>query len=104
MALVIGGLLSWLHGTGTFQSRSRQVDVNSMVILVAEDHEDVRLAIWNILKAEGFTVLAAYDGKAALELSRIYPGTIDLLLSDVDMPRMGGLDLCQAIVAERAGI
>jgi DNA-binding response OmpR family regulator len=75
-----------------------------MVILVAEDHEDVRLAIWNILKADGFTVLAAYDGKAALELSRIYPGTIDLLLSDVDMPFMRGLELCRVITAERPGI
>ena len=75
-----------------------------MVILVAEDHEDVRLAIWNILKASGHTVLAAYDGKAALELSRIYPGTIDLLLSDMDMPRMGGLELCQTIATERPGI
>ena len=75
-----------------------------MVILVAEDHEDVRLAIWNILKASGHTVLAAYDGKAALELSRSYPGTIDLLLSDMDMPRMGGLELSQTIATERPGI
>jgi len=75
-----------------------------MVILVAEDHEDVRLAIWNILKASGHTVLAAYDGKAALELSRIYAGTIDLLLSDMNMPRMGGLELCQTIATERPGI
>jgi DNA-binding response OmpR family regulator len=75
-----------------------------MVILVAEDHEDVRLAIWNILKADGFTALTADDGRAALELSRSYPGTIDLLLSDVDMPVMGGLELCQAIAEERTGI
>ena len=75
-----------------------------MVILVAEDHEDVRLAICNVLKAEGFTVLTADDGKAALELSRSYPGTIDLLLSDVDMPSLGGMELCETIAAERAGI
>ena len=57
-----------------------------MVILVAEDHDDVQLAISNILKADGFTVLTTYDGGAALELSRCYPGTIDLLLSDADCP------------------
>ena len=44
------------------------------------------------------------DGKAALETSRKYPGTIDLLLSDVAMPRMGGLDLCRKIMRERPGI
>ena len=75
-----------------------------MVILVAEDNDDVRLAVSNILKADGFTVLTTYDGKAALELSRSYPGTIDLLLSDVDMPFMGGQELCQTITVERPGI
>ena len=49
-------------------------------------------------------VLTGYDGKAVLELSRSYPGTIDLLLSDLDMPRMGGLELCQTIATERQGI
>ena len=100
-----------LLAAGAFPSQPRhlpiaitQVDGDPMVILVAEDHEDVRLAIWNILKAEGFTVLAAYDGISTLELSRCYPGTIDLLLSDMDMPRMGGLELCKTIAAERPGI
>jgi CheY-like chemotaxis protein len=78
--------------------------VNPTVILLAEDRDDVRLAIWNLLKASGFTVLAAGDGIAALEASRNYAGTIDLLLSDMDMPRMGGLELCQTIATERPGI
>ena len=75
-----------------------------MVILLAEDYEDVRFAISNILKADGFTVLTTYNGRAALELSRCYPGTIDLALSDMDMPRMDGLELCQTIATERPGI
>jgi DNA-binding response OmpR family regulator len=66
-----------------------------MVILVAEDNDDFRLAISNILTADEFTVLTAYDGIAALELSRCYPGTIDVLLSDLDMPFMGGQELCK---------
>jgi DNA-binding response OmpR family regulator len=75
-----------------------------MVILVAEDNDDFRFAISNILKADGFTVLTTYDGRAALELSRCYPGMIDLLLSDVDMPFMGGQELCKNIVVERPGV
>jgi DNA-binding NtrC family response regulator len=47
----------------------------------------VRLAISNLLKADGFTVLTADDGKAAMEISRSYPGTIHLVLSDMDMPK-----------------
>jgi CheY-like chemotaxis protein len=75
-----------------------------VVILLAEDRDDVRLAMWNLFKGSGFTVVAACDGIAAREASRNYPGTIDLLLSDMDMRRMNGLELCQTIATERAGI
>ena len=74
------------------------------MILLAEDDASVRTFAGKLLKADGFSVLTGGDGKAALEASRKYPGTIDLLLSDVEMPRMGGLDLCRNITTERPGI
>jgi CheY-like chemotaxis protein len=75
-----------------------------MVILLAEDEIPVQYFIWKLLKADGFTVLTAGNGEAALEASRNHPGPIDLLLTDVQMPRMGGLELCNAIAVERPGI
>src|SRR4249919_1220120 len=75
-----------------------------MVILLAEDDVGVQFFVRSLLKADGFTILTASDGKAALEASRNYPGPIDLLLSDVEMPRMDGLELCKNISAERPGI
>jgi DNA-binding response OmpR family regulator len=78
--------------------------MNPMVILLAEDDVHVQCFISQLLKASGFTVLATSDGEAALEASRNYPGSIDLLLSDVEMPRMGGLELWKNITAERPGI
>jgi DNA-binding NtrC family response regulator len=79
-------------------------DLKSKAILLAEDDMGVRFLIWKLLKAEGFTVLIAGDGKAALEASRNYAGAIDLLVSDVRMPRMGGLELAKNIAIERPGI
>ena len=75
-----------------------------MVILLVEDDVGVQFFVWRSLKASGFSVLTASDGKVALEASRNYPGAIDLLLSDVGMPGMDGLELCNRIVAERPGI
>jgi DNA-binding response OmpR family regulator len=75
-----------------------------MVILLAEDDVGVQFFVWSLLEAEGFTVLTAGDGKVALEASRNYPGSIDLLLSDVGMPRMDGLELSKNIAVERPGI
>lgn len=72
-----------------------------MVILCAEDDEKIRLLLLKLLQGDGFTVMIAGDGQSALEASRNHPGHIDLLLSDVGMPRMNGLELCKFIAAER---
>ena len=75
-----------------------------MVILLAEDDLDLQSTFSRLLEADGFTVLTAGDGKVALEVSRNYPGTVDLLVSDVEMPRMDGLELSKTVAAERPGI
>ena len=81
-----------------------KVDVNSMVILLVEDDVHEQYFVWKLLKADGFAVLTAGNGEFALEASRSHPGPIDLLLSEVEMPRMSGLELCRNIRAERPGI
>jgi DNA-binding NtrC family response regulator len=75
-----------------------------MVILLVEDDAGVQQFVWRLLEAFGFTVLTASNGIAALEAARSHPGTIDLLLSDMQMPQMGGLELAKAIAEERPGI
>lgn len=74
-----------------------------MVILLVDDDVHVQYFVWKLLKTDGFTILTAGDGQAALQASDNYPGTIDLLLSDVEMPRMGGLELCGKLLAVRPG-
>ena len=75
-----------------------------MVVLLVDDDVAVQLFIWKLLNTDGFTVLTAGDGTYALAASRNYPGTIDLVLSDVEMPRMDGLELCRNLTKERPGI
>ena len=57
-----------------------------------------------MLKADGLTVLTARSVEAALKASRNHPGPVDLLLTDLEMPGMSGLELCRNIKAERPGI
>jgi DNA-binding response OmpR family regulator len=75
-----------------------------MVALLVEKDIYVQFVMWKLLRANQFTVLTAEDGEAALEASRNYPGHVDLLLADLDMPRQNGLDLCKTITMAHPGI
>ncbi len=69
-------------------------------ILVAEDEEGLRRLVSRILTDDGFDVLLATDGEAALRVARGHDGPIDLLLSDVVMPKLGGLELASVLKQE----
>ncbi|MBM3491485.1 MAG: response regulator [Alphaproteobacteria bacterium] len=59
-------------------------------ILLAEDEAAVRRPLASDLRAFGFSVIEAADGRHAVGLAQAYSGTIDLLLTDLAMPRMSG--------------
>lgn len=64
-------------------------------ILVAEDSPTQARELEILLRSEGYEVELAPDGRAALD--RLNDSRFDLLLSDVQMPRLGGYELCKAI-------
>jgi DNA-binding response OmpR family regulator len=82
----------------------RLLRVHQSVILVADDEPLIRNIVTLLLQHDGYFVLSAADGHEGLELSRKYPGVIDLLITDVEMPRMNGTDLCGHLMEERPGI
>jgi DNA-binding response OmpR family regulator len=82
----------------------RPSGVRQSVILVADDEALVRNLVTLLLQQDGHLVLSAANGHEGLELSRRYPGTIDLVITDVDMPRLNGTDLCAHLLEERPGI
>ena len=83
---------------------TRPLGVRHAVVLVADDDALIRNLVTLLMQQEGYFVLAAADGHEGLELSRKYPGLIDLLITDVKMPRMLGTDLCAHLLEERPGI
>jgi DNA-binding NtrC family response regulator len=70
-------------------------------ILVVDDNPSVLRVVIQILEAENFQVLSAISGPSALKLAGETTETIDLLLSDVEMPEMSGPDLGEALKAAR---
>ena len=62
-------------------------------ILLVEDHTDLRRALSMLLGASGYEVIDAKDGETALRLASRNDDPIDLMITDVVMPRMSGLEL-----------
>lgn len=68
---------------------------NSARILVVDDAPQVRRVLRATLTAEGYTTFEARDGEEAIE--RFAEEPYDIILLDVNMPRMDGLQVCRAI-------
>jgi len=64
-------------------------------ILFAEDEESVREIISGFLESKGYQVLTAPDGVSAKEIAKSHKGEIDLLLSDIVMPKKSGRELAE---------
>jgi PAS domain S-box-containing protein len=73
-------------------------------VLVVEDEPMVRAISVESLEMLGYRVLQASNGEEALEVARAYSGSIDLVVSDVVMPVMGGPALVQRLRIERPHI
>jgi CheY-like chemotaxis protein len=68
------------------------------MIVVAEDHEEIRYVLRRALERAGHEVVTTEDGAQALAAVRKH--LPDMVVTDMDMPRMTGLDLCRAIRAD----
>jgi signal transduction histidine kinase len=72
----------------------------SEAILVVEDEELVRRMLRRALKSSGYRVLEAREGLDALATVRRHEGDLDLVVTDVVMPRMGGIELAERLREE----
>ena len=73
-------------------------------LLVVEDEDDLRDSICEYLASLGYNVLAAASGPQALDIAAQFEARIDLLISDLVMPRLGGRELAQLLTAARPAL
>src|SRR5437899_12160826 len=66
-------------------------------LLIADDDPGLRQSLERTLTREGYRVILASDGNAALE--RLQAGGVDPVLTDLKMPRLSGIELLRAVKA-----
>jgi CheY-like chemotaxis protein len=76
----------------------------SEIVLVVEDESAILKLARRILQARGYVVLEAASGREGLALCEAHQGRIDLLLTDVLMPDIGGRELAEGVLKLRPGI
>ena len=69
-------------------------------ILMVEDEAGIRALVQKFLRRHGYDVLEAPNGEQAMELVAKHGGLIDLLITDMIMPRMGGRELAERLRAQ----
>jgi two-component system, cell cycle sensor histidine kinase and response regulator CckA len=80
------------------------VSGGSETVLVAEDEEAVRHLVCRVLRAKGYRVLEARHAEAALDLAAATAEPIDLLVSDLVMPGLGGRALADRLLNLRPAL
>ncbi|MEO7038134.1 MAG: response regulator [Polyangiaceae bacterium] len=73
----------------------------SETVMLVEDESQVRKLIDEVLRSRGYQVLSAKDGLEAIALQENYANRIDLLITDVVMPGLGGRELANHVRAAR---
>jgi two-component system, cell cycle sensor histidine kinase and response regulator CckA len=64
-------------------------------ILIVEDEELLRELVQSLLESKGYTILTARDGQEAVQVFKQNVKTVDLVLTDLGLPKLGGWEACQ---------
>jgi len=73
-------------------------DIQFRTILLVDDNADIRELVKRFLEMAEFSVATAVDGEAGLRFYEVHRSSIGLLLTDVEMPNLGGLELADRVL------
>jgi two-component system cell cycle sensor histidine kinase/response regulator CckA len=85
---------------GEADRAARESGGKRLRVLIVEDEESMLHVLRNHLAGQGYRVFTAADGESAIETYRRYKGAIDVVLLDIDLPKLSGTEVLRRIRAE----
>jgi CheY-like chemotaxis protein len=91
------GPARWFIHTGSYamSGELRMGDATIGTVLIVEDEQELRGLFAFLLEGERFAVLEAVDGQSALEILQKHAATITLMITDLGLPQLGGVELIE---------
>jgi two-component system cell cycle sensor histidine kinase/response regulator CckA len=86
------------------ESPAPRLAAGSGTILVVDDEPAVRSVVAEALTESGYRVVVAEDGNAALAVAAAHEGPIDLILTDLVMPGVGGAEAAERLATVMPGV
>ncbi|MGB8580416.1 MAG: ATP-binding protein [Candidatus Sulfotelmatobacter sp.] len=83
---------------------SSPVTTGSETVLLAEDQSSIRTVLREFMEAQGYKVLEAQNGNEAIEIAKHYTGSIEVLVTDVIMPQLRGIELAERLTEIYPGL
>ena len=85
-------------------ARPRSAPTAGETVLLVEDDVSVRALAGHVLRSAGYAVVEAGDGGEAVRVCERHVGAVDLLITDVVLPQLGGAELADTLCALRRGM
>ncbi len=89
-----------IGGQALRAARPAAHEPRGQTVLIADDEEPVRRVASRLLARNGYDVLEASDGAEALRMLAAGDRAVDLLVTDIIMPEMGGLELARRVAVD----
>jgi len=93
-----------IAGARSLAPSSRPAPPGAETVLVVEDERLIRSALKRYLSTEGYHVLVAEHSREALEVARAHAGAIDVLVTDIVLPGIGGRALAEELAKDRPAL
>ena len=91
-------------GEDTSTATLEMETTGALTLLVVDDDRDIRVLIRRLLSRHGYRVLEAFDGVEALRVLSEAEAPVSLVLTDIVMPNMTGVELGERLIAEYPGL
>jgi two-component system cell cycle sensor histidine kinase/response regulator CckA len=97
-------LTRWAYVAQESNREHERLVPSAGTVLIIDDNEVLRSAVSKSLRTQGFRVLEAHDGRSGVDLFQVHEAAIDVIVLDLNLPRLSGREAMRELQQIRPGV